>query len=313
MPRYVLRRLAIVPPLWIGISLIAFLLAQLAPGDPARMQANALLGRPPTESEVAIAREQMGLDRPAAVQFVDWIRNALQGDLGASYRTGQPVRDALLERLPSTLQLSTSAMLVSLVLSLPIGLASALHRNAIFDQLARGVSLLLSSIPSYWLAYLLILFFSVRLHLLPVAGSGTWQHLVLPTVTLGLGGAAMLIRLTRSEVLEVLGMEFVRTARAKGLSERTVLIKHALRNALLPVTTIAGLQFAGLLSGTIVVETVFAWPGIGRLAVDAVSARDYPMIQAFVVLSGTLFLIVNLLVDLLYAWSDPRIRLGSSQ
>jgi ABC-type dipeptide/oligopeptide/nickel transport system permease component len=299
-------------PIWIGISLVAFLLAQLAPGDPAQMQAHAALGRPPTEAEIAAERVHLGLDRPAPARFAMWVGDAVRGDLGNSYRSGEPIRDLLLDRLPKTLQIASLAMLFSLAIAVPIGVMSAVRRNSIVDHGARGASLIFSSLPSYWLGYVLILLFAVRLHWLPVAGSGTWRHAVLPAVTLGLGGAAMLIRLTRSEMLEVLGQDYVRTARAKGLAERRVLAGHAFRNALMPLTTMAGMQFAGLLSGAVIVETVFAWPGVGRLAVDAVGARDYPMIQAFVVLSGSLFLAINLVVDIVYTWCDPRIRLGAS-
>jgi peptide/nickel transport system permease protein len=310
MTRYVLRRIAAIVPIWVGISLAAFLLAQLAPGDPARLQAQALLGRPPTEAEIAVERAHLGLDRPAPARFASWVWDAARGDLGVSYRSGEPVRQTLLARLPKTIEIAIIALGISLAIALPAGVYSAVRRNSWLDHITRGISLGFSSMPSYWLAYLLILLFAVRLHWLPVAGSGTWKHAILPSATLGLAGAAVLIRLTRSEVLEVLGRDFVRTARAKGLAERRVLIGHVLRNALMPVSTMAGLQFAGLLSGAVIVETVFAWPGVGRLAVDAVAARDYPTIQAFVVLSGTLFIAINLAVDLLYAWCDPRIRYG---
>jgi ABC-type dipeptide/oligopeptide/nickel transport system permease component len=312
MTRYIARRIAMMLPIWIGISLVAFLLAQLAPGDPAQMQAHAALGRPPTADEIAAERVHLGLDRPAPARFAIWVGDALRGDLGNSYRSGEPIRDLLLDRLPKTLQIASLAMLFSLAIAVPIGVISAVRRNSVIDHGARGASLIFSSLPSYWLGYVLILLFAVRLHWLPVAGSGTWRHAVLPAVTLGLGGAAMLIRLTRSEMLEVLSQDYVRTARAKGVAERRVLVGHAFRNALMPLTTMAGMQFAGLLSGAVIVETVFAWPGVGRLAVDAVGARDYPMIQAFVVLSGSLFLAINLAVDIIYTWCDPRIRLGAS-
>lgn len=309
---YITRRVVMMVPLWIGISLVAFLLAQLAPGDPASLQANALLGRPPTEEEIAAERIRLGLDEPAPWRFVKWLANAAKCDFGVSYRSGEPIAELFADRLPKTLQLAAFAMIFSLAIALPVGVLSAVRRNSLLDHAARGGSLLFSSLPSYWLGYVLILLFSVRLGWLPVAGSGTWRHAILPAVTLGLGGAAVSIRLTRSEMLEVLGQSYVRTARAKGLTERRVLVVHALRNALLPVTTMAGLQFAGLLSGAVIVETVFAWQGVGRLAVDAVAARDYPLIQAFVVLSGSLFLAINLLVDVIYTWCDPRIRFGTS-
>lgn len=312
MTRYVLRRVAMMAPIWIGISLAAFLLAQLAPGDPAQQRAQVLLGRPPTDAEVEAERKHLGLDRPAPARFVSWVLDAARGDLGVSYRSGEPVREALLDRLPKTLELSVLALAISLAIALPGGMLSAIRRNSWFDHAMRSISLGFASMPTYWLGYMLILLFAVRLHWLPVAGSGSWKHAILPSLTLGLGGAAVLIRLTRSEMLEVLSRDYVRTARAKGLDERRVIVGHALRNAMMPVTTMAGLQFASLLSGAVIVESVFAWPGIGRLAVDAVAARDYPMIQAFVVLAGTLFIVINLAVDLIYAWCDPRIRFGGT-
>jgi peptide/nickel transport system permease protein len=310
MMRYTIRRLAAIVPLWVGISLIAFLLALLAPGDPATMQAHALLGRPPSAAEVEAERLHLGLDQPAPLRFLRWLAAAARGEFGASYRTGDDIGPTLARKLPKTLQIAVLASLISLAIALPTGVLSAIHRNSALDHLARGLSMLFAAMPGYWLAYVLILVFSVRLGWLPVAGSGTWRHAVLPSLTLGLAGAAVLIRLTRSEMLEALAHDSVRTARAKGLAERTVLVRHALRNALMPVVTMAGMQFAGLLAGAVIVETVFAWPGVGRLAVDAVAARDYPMIQAFVLLAGTIFLLVNLVVDLAYALIDPRITAG---
>jgi peptide/nickel transport system permease protein len=310
MTRYILRRLVYMVPVWIGISFVAFGLANLAPGDPARTALQRQLDRQPTAEELARAREDLGLNDPFAVRYAHWLGDAATGDLGTSYRTGEPVLGALLARFPNTLQLAALAITFALVVAVPLGVLSAVWRNSPLDHLARVVALLGASMPNYWVAYLLILLLSVRLQILPVAGRGTWQHLVLPSVTLGLAATASLMRLTRSEMLDVLGQDFVRTSRAKGLTSRSVVLGHALRNALIPLTTVAGLRFAGLLGGAVIVETIFAWPGIGKFTLDAIFDRNYPVIQGFVVFMGTVFLLVNLVVDLSYAWLDPRIRLA---
>ena len=309
MGRFLIRRLVQLVPIWIGISLIAFVLATLSPGDPARMSAQELYGRPPTAEEVLMERERLGLNAPFPVRYVRWLGNAVLGDLGLSYRSGEPVTAALLARFPSTLQLALLATALAFALALPLGVLGAIKRNSAWDHLTRVVAMAGASMPSYWLAYLLILLFAVRLHWLPVGGRGTWQHLILPAATLALGSAAVLMRLTRAELLETLHQDYVQAARAKGLREGRVIAGHALRNALLPVITMTGIQFASLLGGAVIVETVFAWPGIGKFLVDSIGARDYPVIQGFVVLAGTAFVLVNLLVDLAYAWLDPRIHL----
>ncbi len=310
MSRYLLRRLAYLVPVWLGISFVAFTLANLTPGDPARLMLQRELGRQPTGQEVATVREGLGLDDPFPVRYVRWLANAVSGDLGVSYRTGEPVLGALFERFPYTLQIAGLGMLWSLAIALPLGVLAAVRRNSPLDHLSRVLALTGAAMPSYWVAYLLILVFAVRLHLLPVAGRGTWQHLILPSITLGLAASASLMRLTRSEMLEMLGQDFVRTGRAKGLGPSAVVVGHALRNALAPVLTVAGMRFAGLLGGAVIVETIFAWPGIGKFVLDSIFDRDYPVIQGFVVFMGTVFLTINLAVDLGYAILDPRIRLA---
>lgn len=310
MARYLLRRLAYLVPVWLGISIIAFTLANVTPGDPARLMLQRELGRQPTADEVDTARATLGLDDPFVVRYGRWLGGAVTGDLGTSYRTGEPVLGALLERFPFTLQIALLGLLGALALALPLGILAAVWRNSPLDHLSRVLALIGAAMPSYWVAYLLILVFAVRLQLLPVAGRGTWQHLILPAVTLGLAASASLMRLTRSEMLEVLGQDFVRTGWAKGLGARSVIVGHALRNALIPVMTVAGMRFAGLLGGAVIVETIFAWPGIGKFVLDSIFDRDYPVIQGFVVFMGTVFLLVNLLVDLGYAALDPRIRLA---
>ena len=311
MLQFIARRLVYLLPVWLGISLIAFALANLTPGDPARLALQRELGRQPTAEETAAAREQMGLDDPAPILYVRWLGDAVTGDLGESYRTGNPVLASLAERFPTTLQIAGGGLLLAIVIAIPIGVVAAVYRRGPIDHFSRVLALLGASMPSYWVAYLLILFFSVRLGWLPVAGSETWKHAVMPAVTLGIGGSASLMRLTRAEMLETLNQDYVRTARAKGLRNRTMLVRHALRNTMIPISTVLGMRFAGMLGGAVIVETIFSWPGIGKLVVDAIFDRDYPMIQGFVLFMGTVFLLVNLMVDLGYGLIDPRIRLAS--
>lgn len=309
MARYLLRRLIYLVPIWLGISIIAFALANLTPGDPARLTLQRQLGRQPTAEEVAVQRDNLHLNEPIVMRYLRWLESAATGDLGTSYRTGEPVLNALADRFPNTLQIATLGLLFAVVVALPLGIVAAVRRNSPIDHASRVLALLAASMPGFWVAYLLILLFAVKLQLLPVAGKGSWQHLILPSVTLGLAACASLMRLTRSEMLEVLGQDYIRTSRAKGLSSRAVVLRHGLRNALIPVMTVAGLRFAGLLGGAVIVETIFAWPGIGKFVLDSIYDRDYPVVQGFVVFMGTVFLLVNLLVDVSYAWLDPRIRL----
>lgn len=309
MLRFVLRRLVYLVPVWIGISLVAFTLANLTPGDPARLALQRSLGRQPTAEETAAAREQMGLNDPAPIRYLNWLGDAITGDLGTSYRTGQPVLESLIERFPNTLQIAGAGLLLAIAIAIPLGVLAAVYRRSAIDHVSRVVALLGASMPSYWVAYLLILLFSVQLGMLPVAGSTTWQHAVMPALTLGIGGSASLMRLTRSEMLETLNQDYIRTARAKGLHSRTLLVSHALRNTMIPISTVLGMRFAGMLGGAVIVETIFSWPGIGKLVVDAIFDRDYPMIQGFVIFMGTAFLLINLIVDLGYGLIDPRIRL----
>ena len=308
MLQFFARRMVALVPVWLGISLVAFALANLTPGDPARMMMQRQLDRQPTADEVSVARAELRLDDPFIVRYARWLGNALTGDLGSSYRTGEPVTRALADRFPATLQIALLGMGMAIAVALPLGALSAVWRNTPVDHLARVLSLAGASMPSYWVAYLLILVFAVNLDLLPVSGRGDWRNFVLPSVTLGLAGLASLLRLTRSEMLEVLGQDFIRTGRAKGLRERTVVTGHALRNALIPVLTVAGLRLGALLGGAVIVETIFAWPGIGKFVLDSIFDRDYPVIQGFVVFMGTVFLLINLLVDLAYGLLDPRIR-----
>lgn len=310
MTAYVIRRLASLVPVWFGISLFAFSLATLAPGDPAELILNRQQEQPPTPEQLAAFREKHGLDQPFVVQYGRWSVNAVTGDLGTSFRSGDPVFGELASRLPATMQLTVPAFLVAVVLALLVGSISAIWRNSLADHGSRVTALLGDSVPTFVLAYVLIIVFSVNLGILPVAGRGTWRHFVLPSLTLGLTTTAGLMRLTRSSLLDVLGEDYVRTAEAMGLRRTTVIFRYALRNALIPVVTVAALIFAGFVTGTVIVEFVFAWPGIGRFVVDSIFDRDYPVIQGFVVFTGTLFIVINLLVDILYVRLDPRVRLS---
>lgn len=297
-------------PTLIGVSLLAFGLANLTPGDPAEELLRRSTGDQPTPQDIAETREELGLDRPLAVRYASWLADAVRGDLGTSYGTRRPVTDEIVDRVPHTLELAAPAALLALVLALVLGMVSAVHRNRWPDQIVRVISVAGASMPSFWLALLLIVLFSLELSLLPVAGrEAGLRSLVLPVVTLALAPTAVLARFTRSAMLETLGDDYVRTARAKGLAGWRVIGHHALRNACIPLVTAFGTSLGHLVSGAVIIETIFLWPGVGKLAVDAILQRDYPMIQGFTLYSGFAFVLLNLLVDLSYGALDPRIRL----
>ena len=307
---YLATRVASLLPVWLAVSVLAFGLGNLAPGDPAEAIYYQTFGVPPTDQlELDQLREELGLNDPLPLRYGRWLINALRGDLGVSYRTGLPVWPELTVRLWVTLQLAFGGLLVTGLIAFPLGILAAVRHNSRTDMLARIFSLAGASLPSYWLAYMFILLFAVYLNWLPVAGSGSFRHLVLPCLTLGLGGAALLSRLLRSAMLECLSNDYIGVARAKGLSERRVVLVHALRNAMIPVVTVLGNLLGLLLSGAIIVETVFSWPGLGRLIVDSIQFRDYPVIQGFVLFTGSFFVLINLMVDLSYTWIDPRVSL----
>ena len=311
MLRYIARRLAYVVPVWLGISILAFALSLLAPGDPVRQMLQAGGIDAPSSEQIIAMRHELGLDQPAPLRYVRWLGGAVRGDLGTSIRTGEPVLQSLFDRFPRTAQLALLAVALGLLIAVPLGVLSALLRDTVVDQVARLAALVGASIPSFWLAYLLILFFAVQLRMLPVAGASEPRHVVLPALTLAIGAAASLTRLTRSAMLEELYQDYVRTARSKGLRERAVVVGHALRNAMIAIVTITGIRLAALLGGAVIVETIFAWPGIGKYVVDSIFNRDYPTIQGFVLFTGTVVLLVNLAVDVSYVWLDPRVRLGA--
>lgn len=289
--------------LW-GAMTVVFVAVRIVPGDPAQM----MVGTQGTRQDVEALRERLGLDQPLPVQYVRYLAQVAQLNLGESLRLSEPAAQAVAERVPTTAMLAGAAMLLAALVSLPLGIAAALHHRALADRIVSVLSLLGQSVPNFWLGIMFILVFARSLQLLPSAGTGTWQHLVLPALTLSLLLIGVLTRLVRSGLLEVLHDDYVRTAYAKGLSSRIVIVRHALPNALIPVVTVAGLQLGHLLAGAVIVETVFAWPGVGRLLVDAISNRDYPVVQAAVLFITASFVLINLLVDLSYAYLDPRIR-----
>lgn len=305
---YITRRFFSMIIILFCVSIITFSLMHLVPGDPAYIIAERLHGHDVSEEIVEKVKGELGLDRPLWIQYGLWVSRILKGDLGTSYRTGQPVLPEILGRLPATLQLALAASAISLIIAIPIGVISARKAYSLVDHASMLGAMVGVSMPNFWLGLLLILVFSVELGWFPVYGRGGMAHLILPAVTLGTGMAAVTTRLTRSSLLEILKLDYIRTARAKGLTESTVVQKHALKNAFIPVITVIGLQFGALLEGAVVVEVIFAWPGIGRLLVESIFARDFPTIQGCVFFIAVMYIIVNLLVDLSYPLLDPKIR-----
>ncbi|HKX17103.1 MAG TPA: nickel ABC transporter permease [bacterium] len=303
MLAFILRRLGAVIPVLLAVSVLVFLMSHLTPGDPATI----MLGENASAADVERLRHQLGLDRPLPVQYGRYLAGVLHGDLGQSIRSGRPVALEIWDRFPPTLQLTLAAMAIATVTGILLGALAATSRTGVADALLMGTSLLGISMPSFWLGLLLILFFGLLLHWLPIAGEGDWRALVLPAVTLGAQAAAVLARLTRASLLDVLPSDFVRTARAKGLAGVRVLFRHALRNALIPVVTVMGLQFGALLGGAVIVESVFARSGLGRFAVAAVQSRDFPVIQGIVLFAAAVYALVNISVDVAYLVLDPRI------
>ena len=299
-----LRRILIAVPTLLGVVLLVFLMVRLAPGDPAILRA----GEFATPETLEAIRTRYGLDRPLPEQFALYLGALLQGDLGESARSRRPVLEELKTYFPNTVVLATAAILVALATGIPLGILAALRQGSWLDLGVMVLALLGVSMPVFWFGLLAILIFSVELGWFPVAGKGTLAHLVLPAVTLGINATALLARMTRGTLVEVLSQDYIRTARAKGLAERVVIFKHALRNALIPVVTVAGLEFGSLLAGAVITETIFAWPGLGQLLVGSILSRDYPVVQGAVLLVAFTFTLVNLMVDLLYAWIDPRVR-----
>jgi peptide/nickel transport system permease protein len=306
MAAFVLRRLLALVPTMLGVSLLVFLILRLTPGDPAFV----LGGANATEAQLHNIRVAYHLDDPVLVQYGRYIAQAVQGDLGVSLRTHRPVVSELADRLPASLELAATAFAIALIVGVVLGVISARYQYSLLDNVAMVLALCGISIPIFWLGILLILLLSVQLGWLPTGGAGDWKHLILPASTLGLSSAAIVARQTRSAMLEVLRQDYVQVARAKGLSDPVVLVRHALRNAAIPTVTILGLQLGNLIGGVVVTETVFAWPGLGRLIVESITFRDLPMVEGGVLLMAAIFLLTNLVVDLLYGYLNPRIRLA---
>ncbi|ELY95349.1 ABC-type dipeptide/oligopeptide/nickel transport system, permease protein [Natrialba chahannaoensis JCM 10990] len=293
-----------------AVSVITYGLIHLTPGDPAETILTQQLEQPPTPQQVEEFRAEQGLDEPVYIQYVHWLGDVLQGDLGVSYYNDRSVSALMIEALPATVELAVAGMLVSLAIALPAGVLSAVYQNTRIDRISQIVALLGVSVPNFWLGFMLILVFSIYLGVLPVSGVGGLDHLILPAIALGTGMAAVVTRLVRTSMLEVMEAEYIDTARSAGLSERIVIWKHTLRNALIPVVTVVGLQFGRVLNGTVVIEIVFDRPGLGALLVEAIFARDYPVVQGVVLLTAVVFVVSNFCVDLLYKRLDPRVTLG---
>jgi len=304
MLSYVIKRLLSMIPVLIGISILLFFMLRMLPGDPAQV----LAGQMASPEEIATIRTQLGLDRPIYEQYLSYLGRLMRLDLGRSARTQNPVIEEIWARLPNTVLLAVVAISLACMLGIPAGIISAVRPYTWVDYAVTMGALFGISIPVFWLGMMLVVLFSVILRWLPAGGTGGWQHVVLPSVTLASFVVAFIARMTRSTMLETLAQDYTTTARSKGLKENVVVIKHALKNALIPIVTVVGLQFGLLLGGAVLTETVFAWPGIGRLIVDSILARDYPVIQGTILIFGLLYLLVNLAVDLAYAYIDPRIR-----
>lgn len=304
MHKYILKRILLLIPVLLGATFIVFFIISLAPGDPARM----ILGENAPEDAVQELRKEMGLDKPVIVQYFHYLKNALKGDLGKSYTTRRPVLTEILNRFPNTFVLTLTGMALAILIGIPVGIISAIRPYTFIDGTGMFLALLGVSMPNFWLGLMLILLFSVNLGWLPSAGFTGLRSLILPTITLGTGAAATVTRMTRSSMLEVIRQDYIRTARAKGAPERKVIYQHALKNALIPVITVVGLQFGGLLGGAVLTETVFSWHGVGMLMVDAIKQRDIPTVLGSVIFLATVFSIANLAVDIIYTFIDPRIK-----
>jgi len=303
---FLLRRALVAVPLLLGMVLIVTLSFDLVPGDPAAL----MLGEFATPEAIRELRQSLGLDRPLLVRYVDAVVDLLRGDLGTSINERRPVRTILAETFPYTAMLAAAAIAIVLLVGIPLGILAAVGAGRFVDNLIRVVSLVGLSMPVFWTGIVFIVIFSVNLRWLPVSGTGTWKHLVLPAVSLALPSVAVIARITRSALLEVRGEDFMRTARAKGVPEARLLLKHMLRNAMIPIVTVLGLQLGQMLGGAVLTETVFAWPGVGRLIVSAVFNRDYVLMQGLVLVLAAIFLLVNLVVDMSYGLFDPRVRYG---
>ena len=304
MTRYLVRRLLLTIPVLFGVATLVFSLIHLVPGDPVQ----AMLGESASPQDISELRGRLGLDRPLLVQYGAFLKGVARGDLGASLRTNQTVTSAIAERLPATLELAFAAMFVAILIAIPLGIIAAVRAGTHVDHAATTLALVGISMPNFWLGPLLAILFSVTLGWLPVSGRGTAAHLVLPAITLGAPLAAVIARMTRASVIEELRELYVLAARARGLSRARAVLRHAFRNSLIPIVTVLGLQFGAVLTGAVITETIFAWPGVGRLLIQSISFRDYPLVQGCILLIAVTYVTMNLLTDLTYGFLDPRIR-----
>ena len=304
MHKFIIKRILMMIPVLLGVMFVIFTLVFITPGDPARI----MLGERAPPEAVAALRQQMGLDQPFLVQFAGYVTRVVRFDLGTSFSTGRPVFDELAFRFPSTARLAGLSLMVALLIGIPMGIACSIRHNSFLDNAATILGLVALSVPNFWLGLMLILLFSVNLGWLPVSGFATPLHWILPSFTIGLSLAGEFMRFTRSSMLEVVRQDYIRTAWAKGQKESTIIIKHALKNALIPLITVIGLSFGGLMGGAVLTETIFAIPGVGSFMVQSIAARDFPVIQGGVLMLAVIFSFVNLIVDILYGFADPRIR-----
>lgn len=304
MGRYILKRLLLMIPVLLGISLLVFTMLELSPGDPAQI----ILGMKATPEALDNLREQMGLNDPFWIRYIRYIGNVLHGNFGTSWRTNLSVIDEIVQRIPVTLRVALGAMFLTVLIGIPVGIISAVKQYSLVDNLTLGGALLFSSMPAFWFGTLLVLLFALKLSWLPATGSDSIKSYILPWVTLAASNAATLVRMTRSSMLEVIRADYIKMARAKGASEKQVILRHALRNALLPIITIVGMNFAGLMGGTVVIEQVFTLTGLGTLAINSVRALDVPMVMGEVLFIAALTSLINLLVDVLYVYIDPRLK-----
>lgn len=304
MYRYILKRLLMLIPVLLGVAFIIFAIMDVAEGDPVYQVA----GPDATEEQLEQLREELGLNGSLVTRYFRYIFKLIRGDLGSSYITKMDVMKLYLQRLPNTLKLATLAMVVAVVISVPLGIVAAINQNSIKDTVAMILALVGLSMPNFWLGLLLMLLFALRLGWFPSGGAEGFTSVILPALTVGVGLAALMTRTTRSSMLDVLRQDYLRTARAKGVNERKIIYRHALRNALIPIITIFGVQFSNVLGGSVLAETVFAWPGVGRLVVDAIDQRDIPIVTGALIMTTMLVTVVNLLIDIVYAYVDPRIK-----
>ena len=304
MYKYIIKRLLMMIPVIIGVTIIIFLIMALSPGDPARL----VLGEMASEESVANWREAHGLNDPLPIRYVNYMKNMLKGDLGTSYANGRSVATEISSRFPITLRLAIVGMIVALVIAIPLGIVSAVKQYSLIDGFATIFGMLGIALPSFWVALMMILLFSLKLNWLPSGGIEGWQSMVMPAISIGFGCCANIMRITRSSMLEVIRTDYIRTAKSKGVKKRDIIGKHALRNVLIPVITVAGLQFGAMMGGAVIAETVFSWPGVGTYMISSIKAKDTPAVMGSIICFCIAFSLVNLLVDLVYGYIDPRIK-----